>query len=578
MNVPRNTDRIISIGVASLLLLAVLFIVLSAVSLRKRQLDLSQVSLERTQEMLRLRLDAMFQEISDDLREEVAYLRGSSLSDVWRLEERWKPLMDSHWAILAIRMADENGNEISYERHGDELVLIVSIDSINAAVPVVLDPKVRDTLIVDTTALFSDRVADPRQRIWFGKALENTRDEPTWNIKANGDTLVPILQVSKLSRSTDPNEPFRILQMDVDLSRSAWIDMYSSPLSQYGVMLLDGTGRVLEIPDKHHEGPMAHAELEAASQWTNDRHSRPFSLALEGREFRVLVTPYSLNGLTLYSGVLLDVDLIGMWTTPERIALMVMGLFVLLLSILLGWMALRKRKENKKMLRQVRRSRTQEKKLAKALGEREVLNREVHHRVKNNLQVVSSLLNLQATRLDEGPVRNEFIRGKKRIDLIALVHHKLYGLKDLRNVNIANFFNGLISALSEMHQPQSRTISFEVDAGDLHADQDTAIELGIILCELVSNCIQHAFPYATGGHVDIQVRSVENDLYRLIVRDNGQGLDSGYADGPGKLGLEIVEALAEQLDGEFHVRESNGVTFEVLFRMSRQPYADPLEA
>ncbi|MDQ3100163.1 MAG: sensor histidine kinase, partial [Bacteroidota bacterium] len=191
---------------------------------------------------------------------------------------------------------------------------------------------------------------------------------------------------------------------------------------------------------------------------------------------------------------------------------------------------------------------------------------------------VSSLLNLQATRLDEGPVRNEFVRGKKRIDLIALVHHKLYGSKDLRNVNVENFFNGLITALADMHQPQSRSVSFEVDAGGLHADQDTAIELGIILCELVSNCIQHAFPYATGGHVDIHVRSVENDLYRLIVRDNGQGLNKGYAEGPGKLGLEIVEALAEQLDGEFHMRESNGVTFEVLFRMSRQPYADPVEA
>jgi two-component sensor histidine kinase len=577
MSNARNTDRYIALGIVLVLVLAVYYIVSSAFGLRNRQLDLSELSLERTQQMLRLRLDGLFHEIGEDLREEAAAVGDDAFGDPPSVIERWRPLFNSHWAIVAMRLADEQGNEIEYLRNGEERLLVLTHLGSKEQGPLVLDPVHRDTLDPTVLPPHIGTDHDPRQRIWFGKALENTRDEPTWNIWYNGDTAKPLLQVSLLIRSAEQGRPFRILAMDVDLGRSSWIDTRSSALTRYGMMLLDGTGHMLQVPDQPREDLITQAEGEAAMHWAGNRSQRPFSLRMEEKHFRVLVMPYALNGLTLYTGVLLDVEMIALWTAHEKRTLMIMAVLVMGLSILLAWLAIRKRKETARLKRQARRSRTQEKKLAKALGEREVLNREVHHRVKNNLQVVSSLLNLQATRLDEGPVRNEFIRGKKRIDLIALVHHKLYGLKDLRNVDLDLFFRSLIPALSEMHQPQSRTVSFDVDTALLHADQDTAIELGIILCELVSNCFQHAFPYATGGHIDIQVRPVENDLHRLIVKDNGQGLRENYAEGPGKLGLEIVEALAEQLDGSFHVRQGGGVTFEVLFRMS-QPYADPLEA
>jgi two-component sensor histidine kinase len=85
----------------------------------------------------------------------------------------------------------------------------------------------------------------------------------------------------------------------------------------------------------------------------------------------------------------------------------------------------------------------------------------------------------------------------------------------------------------------------------------------------MANCYEHAFPYPTGGHIDVVVQNVEGDLHRLVVKDNGKGLPDGPAAGPGKLGLEIVAALAEQLDGSFHIRTNGGVTFEVLFRQRR---------
>ncbi len=573
----RRTDRWLTASVALVLLASLAFLLVSGYRLNKRQLDLSETSLERTQQMFRSRLDAMFHEIGEDLREEAAVLEDSVQHEPWRMVERWRPLLDSHWAIMAIRAADEHGNELEYSRHGDDRKVIITHEGSKERSPLVLDPQTQDTLESAMLERF-DPVYDPRQRIWFSKALENTRDEPTWNIKYVADTAPPLLQVSMLIRSIHPERPFQILEMDVDLSRSIWVDTKASPTNRYGSLLLDGSGNVLGIPDVHHDALIVRAEQQAAEFWSRERGRTPFSVKVDDQQYRSLVMPYPLNGLTLYAGVLMNVDIIAQWTRPEVWSLFIMAILVLLLTILLAWLALRKRKEDQRMKRQARRSRSQEKKLAKALGEREVLNREVHHRVKNNLQVVSSLLNLQATRLDEGPVRTEFMRGKKRIDLIALVHHKLYGMKDLRNVDIGMFFNDLITSLAAMHQPQSRTVSFEVDTEGSRADQDTAIELGIILCELVSNCYQHAFPYATGGHVDISVRQVDNDLYRLLVKDNGQGLREDYLDGQGKLGLEIVDALAQQLDGSFHVRQNAGVIFEVLFRMNRQPYSDPLEA
>jgi two-component sensor histidine kinase len=280
------------------------------------------------------------------------------------------------------------------------------------------------------------------------------------------------------------------------------------------------------------------------------------------------VSQHPLNGLMLYTLVLVDADVAEPWVRVERIALWSMVGLLMFIVVLLTWLLIRRLQGNERIRQHAKRSRSLERKLTKTIGERDVLNREVHHRVKNNLQVVSSLLNLQASRLENGPVREEFLRGKRRIDTIALVHHKMYDLKDLRNVDLQQFFNQLITSLAVMHLPNSRTVSHELKAGGIKADQDTAIELGIILCELVTNTYQHAFPYATGGHVDILVQPVESDLHRLIVKDNGRGLPANYNNGEGKLGLEIVDALAEQLNGSFHVRtEGGGVTFEVLFRM-----------
>lgn len=569
MNQVNRSDRSLILAIGAVLACTCAFLVWSGYNLRERRLDLSTLSLQRTQQILHVRLDGMFQELGEDLREEAA---ASHLPDSLLLSNRWLPLMRSHWYIMAIRMADEEGNEMALMRDQGSLLLQRTAMGSKDGPPILLRYDAKNDLPVGS-AYLGEEDEDPRDRVWFSKALEDTRDEPTWTLIAGADGGAPSLQVSYLIRTRDKSKPYRIIAFMVDPSRTRWIDTHSSAFLKAGILLMDEEGNTLSALNDTANRTIRTVVEEARTTWSALKTSMPYSVTVEGKEYRCLVGTYILNGQLLRTGVTIDLEPLGRWLAGERNTLIIFGVLVTALVLLLIAAWNKKRRSDERIRKQAKRNRSQEMKLAKALGEREVLNREVHHRVKNNLQVVSSLLNLQAMQLDEGPVKVEFLRGKRRIDTIALVHHKVYGLSDLRNVDLKLFFSDLVTAIGELHGPKSRTVSTEVDTQGTKADQDTAIELGIILCELVANTYQHAFPYATGGHVEVKVRAVEGDLYRLTVKDNGKGLPDGGTHGAGKLGLEIVEALAEQLDGSFHVRTNGGVLFEVLFRMRREPTA-----
>jgi two-component sensor histidine kinase len=279
------------------------------------------------------------------------------------------------------------------------------------------------------------------------------------------------------------------------------------------------------------------------------------------------IVPLRLNGTTLYMGAVIDTKRLQRWTSFETNGFRVGIVIMSVLGALLLWAWLRLRRTNQRVKRQEKRSRSRERQLAKAIGEREVLDREVHHRVKNNLQVVSSLLNLQAQRIeDEGP-RAEFMRSKRRIDSMALVHHKLYGQQDLRAIDLKQFLTQIANSVQAMFEPKSRSVSHSVETGGLTADADTAIQLGVILCELLANCHEHAFPYSTGGHIEITVRPAGADLFAMAVSDNGRGIDRDPSRSSSELGLEIVEALADQIDGRIEVLKDKGTRVTVFFKM-----------
>jgi two-component system, chemotaxis family, CheB/CheR fusion protein len=198
------------------------------------------------------------------------------------------------------------------------------------------------------------------------------------------------------------------------------------------------------------------------------------------------------------------------------------------------------------------------------LREKEVLLREIYHRVKNNLQVVSSLLNLQAGSIQDPNVRELFQESQRRIQAMSLVHQKLYGSEHLTNINLWSYVQSLVGDLALMYETVGR-IAFDIHVeGEL--DIDTAIPCGLILTELVSNALKYAFPAGQQGNISVTLRPETEDRWILMVQDDGVGIppetDIAHLD---SLGLNLVRDLASQLRGRVELDRSRGTTFTIHF-------------
>lgn len=567
MSARANGRDAVLITTLSLVLVGGIAVALWAYAqIEARRTRLIEHYLEAQEHALHARLDAFFLGMEEELGEEVQALpEGDSVSGQ-ALYQRWEPLLLSHPSIQRISLADQWGDEIALLRRPNG-VMERSVYKGSSEGPAIESYRSEERTDYDSLRLADDD-RDPRRETWFAKALEDNQGAAAWTLTADTNGHM-VLQVAQLVRARGTDLPLRVLMFEVDLQRSRWLDTRTLAHGTLHGILFDAGRNVLGYT---RSGSVIVDDSTAANLVMRvvDPASELVFVLNDGDANRMAkVEEHSLNGALLYSMLLLEPDFVNDWVGAEQLALIVGSALLVVIGILLLWIAVRSRNRNERVRQTAKKIRSLERRLNKTTGERDVLNREVHHRVKNNLQVVSSLLNLQASRLEEGPVRSEFLRGKRRIDIIALVHHKMYDLKDLRNVDVQQFFEQLIAALAQMHEPLRRSVSHEVQAHGVKADQDTAIELGIILCELVTNTYEHAFPYATGGHVDIAVQAVDRELHRLLVRDNGQGLDVGRIEREGKLGLEIVEALAEQMNGSLHTHSGDtGATFEVLFRMN----------
>ncbi|HWQ20137.1 MAG TPA: PAS domain S-box protein [Methanotrichaceae archaeon] len=205
-----------------------------------------------------------------------------------------------------------------------------------------------------------------------------------------------------------------------------------------------------------------------------------------------------------------------------------------------------------------------EDKLIASLQEKEVLIKEVHHRVKNNLQVISSLLNLQGRQTKDEETREAFRDCRNRIRSMALVHEKLYGSKELARIDLADYTKNLTSYLSMSYGIEKR-VRIKLDLGDATIGIDKAIPFGLIINELVTNCIKHAFPDGRMGEIRISLHQDTGNL-KLVLSDNGVGLSEKYDDpGTKSLGLKLVQTLVTQLKGTIDVHSNGGAEFVIAF-------------
>ncbi len=204
-------------------------------------------------------------------------------------------------------------------------------------------------------------------------------------------------------------------------------------------------------------------------------------------------------------------------------------------------------------------------KLESSLTEKEALLREVHHRVKNNLQILSSLLNLQSDYVKEDS-KDILLVTQSRIRSMAMIHSKMYNSTDLTNIHIKNYIESFVSDLFYLYGVDKRIITLNTDIEDLKMGIETAIPLGLIINELVINILKHAFPDNQEGTIDISLKSVDN-IFILIIADNGVGLPENINPEDTKtLGLQLVNNLVDQLEGIIEISKNEGTAFKIKFK------------
>jgi PAS domain S-box-containing protein len=204
--------------------------------------------------------------------------------------------------------------------------------------------------------------------------------------------------------------------------------------------------------------------------------------------------------------------------------------------------------------------------LRASLREKEVLLREIHHRVKNNLQVISSLLRLQSDILGEGAAVPAFQDAQARIHSMALIHEILYQDSDLAQVHLAVYTRRLAEELLRAYQVEPEHLRLVVETDEVSLSAEKAIPYGLLLNELVTNCVKHAFPNGRSGTVRVTLRADTGAQVTLSVGDNGVGFPPGvdfrHTD---SLGLQLIGLLTEQLSGTVTLEPGEGTRFTIRF-------------
>lgn len=206
-----------------------------------------------------------------------------------------------------------------------------------------------------------------------------------------------------------------------------------------------------------------------------------------------------------------------------------------------------------------------EQQILKDLEEKEILLKEVHHRVKNNMQVISSMLKLQSRYIQDEQAQEIFTNSQNRVKSMALIHERIYKSEDLASVNFEEYVRSLTSSLFANSGISGSRVSLQLNIKDINVNMNKAIPLGLIINELISNSFKHAFPDERKGLLSVSLTR-EKDKYRLIIADDGVGCpqDLNIQD-PSTLGLQLINALAAQLHGKTSFISDGGTKFIMEF-------------
>ena len=230
------------------------------------------------------------------------------------------------------------------------------------------------------------------------------------------------------------------------------------------------------------------------------------------------------------------------------------------------------------MVRDVTERRQAEDQVKQSLREKEVLLREVHHRVKNNLQIINSLASLQSHRVDNDLITETLEEFRSRVYSMALVHEELYRSPDFSEIELSDYINKLVQSLGHSLNPAPDRVQMNTEVGDIHLPVDQAVPCGLIINELVSNALKYAFPDDRKGSIQVSLKLLDTDRIKLVVRDDGIGLPKGIdMDSVETLGLYLVSIITrDQLNGTIELEIKKGTTFLIEFDISEMRKDLPL--
>lgn len=202
----------------------------------------------------------------------------------------------------------------------------------------------------------------------------------------------------------------------------------------------------------------------------------------------------------------------------------------------------------------------------KSLKEKEALLKEVHHRVKNNLQIISSLLNLQMQGVRQINVKQFILESQSRIKAIALIHETLYQSQDFSKIYFTQYAQQICNYLFRAHNINQQRIALDIDADNISIDLSTAVSLGLILNELATNSLKYAFPKNAKGEISVSFREQNTNTTVLNFSDNGIGLPKGLDwKNAETLGLQLINTLVQQLEGKLEMKSEKGTHYKITF-------------
>ncbi len=210
--------------------------------------------------------------------------------------------------------------------------------------------------------------------------------------------------------------------------------------------------------------------------------------------------------------------------------------------------------DNKVLINTIWRDLTDKKKaeeiILKSVEEKEILLKEIHHRVKNNLQIITSLLNLQANSVESKQVKEMLFQSKSRIESMCKVHEMLYGSKNLSSINYKVYLNDLLNKLILNSRGEVKSVRIKLNVDNMFVNINTAIPLGLLINEVVTNSLKYAFPDNKKGEIYVGISASSRDYFELKIGDNGVGYDHEKSfDSSNSLGFQLILSLSEQLNG-----------------------------